>query len=153
MDRVSKIANLYIATLRAIYLTGQFSHWTTRGLGAYGEHLLFERLYGNAQKDADLAAEKFIGLLGEDACDYELQAKYIHDLQAKYADHAMEKLELSLAIVKDFLAFSDQVYAEMEKEGVLSLGLDDCIMGIASNQEEACYLLQQSLAQSKVSDE
>ncbi len=145
MERIYKLANLYSASLRAIYLIHQFSHWTTKGLGFYGDHLLFERLYKSAADNADLAAEKFIGLFGEDAMDYALQQEYIAKMLTKYQDHAMEKLMLGLSVEKDFLAFSEQVYAEMEKEGSLSLGLDDMLMSIASDREGACYLLQQAL--------
>ena len=45
MERIERLANLYTATLRAIYHVETFCHWTTKGLGFYGNHLLFERLY------------------------------------------------------------------------------------------------------------
>jgi DNA-binding ferritin-like protein len=145
MDQVCKLANLYTASLRGIYLIEQYCHWTTRGLSFYGDHLLFERLYKQAADDADAAAERFIGLFGEDAMDYPLQHEFISKLLAKYSDHAMEKLIIALTIEKDFLAFAEQMYNEFDKENVLTLGLEDMIPEHSSNRETAVYLLQQAL--------
>jgi DNA-binding ferritin-like protein len=146
MDKVYQLANLYVATLRSIYLIHQHSHWKTKGTGFYGNHLLFERLYQSAQENADLAAEKFIGLFGENAVNYDLQNQFLHKLLSKYADFTCP-CELALGIEKDFLAFSKQVYDILETEKMMTLGLDDMIMAIASKREESCYLLQQTLEQ------
>ena len=145
MERVEKLANLYVATLRSIYLVLQFDHWTTKGLGFYGNHLLFERLYKQSAEDADLAAEKFIGIFGENAVDYKMQQELISKVLGKYADRAMEKLQQALAVEKDFVAFSKQVYDELDKDGSLTLGIDDMLMAIASNHEGSIYLLQQAI--------
>ena len=148
MEKICNIANLYVATLRVIYLIHQHCHWVSKGLGFYGDHLLFERLYKSAQENADLAAEKFIGLFGEDGLDFNAQKDYMNKLLSKYsneADTERKPADLALAIEKDFLAFSDQTYHIFDEEDVLTLGLDDMIMSIASKREEACYLLQQTL--------
>lgn len=145
MEKVWQIANLYVATLRQIYLTHQYSHWTTRGEAFYADHLVFERLYKAAQDDADLAAEKMIGLFGSEGVDYDAQRNFMSKLAAKYAELNGSPLEMSLQIEKDFLKFSKEAYDALEEEGVLSLGLDDMIMSIASKREESCYLLQQIL--------
>jgi DNA-binding ferritin-like protein len=146
MERAEKLANLFTATLRAIYLVHQFSHWTTKGLGAYGNHLLFERLYKSAGEDADLIAEHFIGILGENTMDFKSQQEYLSQILAKYQDHAMEKLQLGLAIERDFVAFAKQAYVEFDKsEGILTLGLDNDIQQVSSNAESRIYLLQQAL--------
>lgn len=145
MTKTEQLANLFVASLRAIYLVETFCHWTTKGLGFYGNHLLFERLYKQAAEDADLAAEKFIGLFGENAMDYKTQCAHLGKLMTKYQDREMEKLELALAIEKDFVAFAKQAYDAFDKDDVLTLGLDDTIMTIASNREGAMYLLQQAI--------
>lgn len=143
MDKCSKTAALYVATLKAISLIHQHSHWTTKGDPFYGNHLLFERIYKSALEDLDLAAEKFIGLFGEDCLDYQLQADLLHKVLLKYKDSEGEPLAMSLAIEKDFLKFSKDAYNCFEEEGKLTLGLDDMVMAIASNREGAVYLLQQ----------
>lgn len=145
MDKCSKIAALYIATLRAMALIHQHNHWTTRGAPFYGDHLLFERLYNSALKDLDLAAEKFIGLFGDEVMNYDLQADFLHKILLKYKNLEGSPAHLSIAVEKDFLKFSQSAYNTFEEEERLTLGLDDMIMAIASSREESMYLLQQKM--------
>jgi DNA-binding ferritin-like protein len=145
MDKSNKIGALYIASLRAMALIHQINHWTTHGITFYGDHLLFERLYNSALKDLDLAAEKFMGLLGDDVLDYDLQADLLHKVLLKYKNLEGSPLEMSLMVEKDFLKFSKDAYNAFEEDGKLTLGLDDMVMAIASQREESVYLLQQAL--------
>ena len=145
MDKCNKVAALYIATLKGIALIHQHSHWTTRGMAFYGDHLLFERLYNSALTDLDLAAEKFMGLFGDQVLDYDLQADLLHKILLKYNSLEGSPLEMSLNVEKDFLKFSKDAYNCFEDEGKLTLGLDDMVMAIASQREESVYLLQQAL--------
>lgn len=144
MDKCSKTAALYIASLKAISLIHQHSHWTTRGIAFYGNHLLFERIYKSALEDLDLAAEKFIGLFGPDCLDYVLQADLLNKVLLRYKGLEGKPLLMSLTVEQDFLKFSKDAYNCFEEEGNLTLGLDDMVMSIASNREGAVYLLQQT---------
>lgn len=148
MDKCCKVASLYIATLKAIALIHQHNHWTTNGSNFYGSHLLFERLYNSSLEDLDLAAEKFMGIFGDECLDYDLQADLLHKILVKYKNLEGSPFDLSLTAEKDFLKFSKEAYNCFEEEGKLTLGLDDMIMAIASSREEAVYLLQQT-AQNK----
>lgn len=145
MNKCNKVATLYIATLKSIALIHQHNHWTTRGVAFYGDHLLFERLYNSALEDLDLAAEKFIGVFGDDVISYDVQTELLNKVLSKYSKLEGSPLEMSLAIEKEFLQFSTAAYECFETEGKMTLGLDDMIMAIASNREESVYLLQQSL--------
>ena len=145
MDKCSKVAALYIATLKAIALIHQHSHWTTKGATFYGDHQLFERLYDSALKDMDLAAEKFIGLFGDECLNYDLQSELLYKILLKYKNLEGSPVEMSRAVEKDFLKFSKEAYNCFETEDRLSLGLDDMVMAIASQREESVYLLQQTL--------
>jgi DNA-binding ferritin-like protein len=145
MDKCTKIAALYIATLRAMTIIHQFNHWTTRGSNFYGEHLLFERIYDSALKDIDLAAEKFIGLMGDDCLNYDLQTDLLHKILLKFKSLEGSPTEMSLSIEKEFLKLSKGAYDCFKEEGKMTLGLDDMIMAIASSREESVYLLQQTL--------
>ena len=98
MEKCSKVGALYIATLKAIALIHQHSHWTTKGAPFYGDHLLFERLYNSALKDLDLAAEKFMGLFGEEVLDYDLQTKLLHEVLSKYSDLEGSPAQMSVSI-------------------------------------------------------
>lgn len=142
MEKHKEIAALYVATLRAIYLIHQQNHWLTKGDNFYGDHLLFQRLYEAAQENADSAAEKFIGVLGEEVLDYEFQAKLLNKVILNFKNLSHEPLALSLKAEKEFLKLSKEVYNRLES--VMTLGMDDMIMSIASKSEEAVYLLQQA---------
>jgi DNA-binding ferritin-like protein len=145
MEKCFKVAALYIATLKAIALIHQHNHWTTKGEMFYGDHLLFERLYSSTLENLDSAAEKFIGVFGDECLDYDLQADLLYKVLVKYKNLEGSPAEMSLAVEKDFLKFSQEAYECFEGESRLTLGLDDMIMEIASKREDACYLLQQTL--------
>ena len=145
MDKCSKVAALYIATLKALALIHQHNHWTVKGVAFYGDHLLFERIYNSALKDLDLAAEKFMGLFKDQCLDYDMQTDMLHKVLLKYKNLEGSPVQMSLEAEKDFLKFSQDAYHVFEEDGKLTLGLDDMIMAIASSREEAVYLLQQSL--------
>lgn len=139
MDKCCKTAAGYVAALRAIYIIHQQKHWLSKGDSFYGNHLMFQRLYESAQKDLDLAAEKFIGLFGDECLDLNLQNQLLSKLLSKFNDE-----DNNLAVEKDFLVFTNHAYECFKSEGKLTKGLDDMIMSIASNREEAIYLLSRS---------
>ena len=145
MEKLYKLANLYVASLRAIYLIHQHNHWTTKGVNFYGNHLLFERIYNGVIGDADEAAEKMIGVFGENGVDFDSQNEYISKVLSKYASLDGNPVKMSLSVEKDFLKLSVDFYQFLEEEGVKTLGVDDMIMSIANKHEGNCYLLQQSL--------
>ena len=103
MENNIKIANLYIASLKAITLIHQNSHWISKGEDFYGNHLLFERLYDSALENLDLAAEKFIGVYGEESLDFQMQINLLNKVLVKYQHLSEQPLKMSLAIEKDFL--------------------------------------------------
>jgi DNA-binding ferritin-like protein len=145
MEKCCKVAAIYIASLKAIALIHQQNHWTTKGDDFYGDHLLFGRLYDSALENLDSAAEKFMGLFGGECLDFTLQAELLNKVLLKYGKLKDSPAELSLAIEKDFIKFSQDAYKCFEDEDKMTLGLDDMIMSIASKREESVYLLQQTL--------
>jgi DNA-binding ferritin-like protein len=147
MDKCLKTAALFVATLKAIALIHQHNHWTNKGIVFYGNHLMFEKLYNSAQEDLDEAAEKFVGLFGTECLDYQTQTVLLSKILSKYTGLAGKPVEHSLTIEKDFIKFCDDAYRCFEDEGKLTLGLDDMIMSIANNREEAAYHLQQTVTE------
>lgn len=148
MEKCCKVAALYLATLKAIYIIHQQNHWLTAGKDFYGNHLLFQRLYESAQESTDLAAEKFLGLFGEDSLNFSLQAELLNKILTRFKGMAENKAHMSLAIEKDFLKLSEGAYKAFEEQDAMTQGLDDMILSIASKREESIYLLQQSLKKS-----
>lgn len=145
MELSKKIAALYVATLKAISLIHQNSHWSVKGSNFYGDHLLFERLYDNTLEDLDASAEKFIGLFGSEYLSYDLQTELLSKVLGKYSKLEGSPVQMSLQVELDFLKFSQEAYQSFEKEDTLTLGLDDFLMATADKHEENVYLLKQSL--------
>lgn len=143
MERIEELCCYYIALIRSVYLVHQNHHWITSGESFYGNHLLFERIYKSAAEDADLAAEKMIGLFGTEVMDLHMQAQMIGKTLEDFSTG--NPLGTSLEAEKKFLDFSEKFYKLLKKEDKMSLGLDDMLMSIASNREGAVYLLQQTL--------
>jgi DNA-binding ferritin-like protein len=147
MERIEELCCLYICHLQSIGLIHRAAHWAYRGREFYGAHLMLDRIYESAFKDADLAAEKFVGLFGTDCIDLQSQAQVLSRLLEKATEDNL--IERSLSAEKRFLAYSEKLYGVLEDAGKMTLGLDDMVMAIASKREEACYLLQQSLPEQK----
>jgi DNA-binding ferritin-like protein len=145
MEKCSKIAALYVATLKSLALISQHSHWTTRGMTFYGDHLLFERIYNDVLKTLDSAAEKFIGLLGDTCLSYDLQADLLHKVLHKYGSLEGSPVQMLLVAEREFLNFSKAVNKAFIEEDKMTLGLEDMLQEIASKHEEFCYLLQQTI--------
>jgi DNA-binding ferritin-like protein len=140
-----KLMATYVAFLRALYIIHQNGHWKCKGPNFYAHHLMFERIYKSVAADTDLAAEKTIGLFGNDSIDLFAQSKLIQQITERYSS-SDNYIENSLKAEKDFIILSKKIYNTLKESGALSLGLDDAIMAICSNRETNVYLLQQSLA-------
>lgn len=139
MNELEKLSALYIATLKVMSLTHQHNHWLAKGDTFYADHLLLQRIYESSSQDLDAAAEKMVGLLGDEFMDYTYQANLMFKLFTKYSQ--LGGIQSSLQVEKDFVKLSKTVYNAFEKADKMTLGLDDLIMAIADKREEAIYLL------------
>lgn len=139
-DEACKLLSLYVAFTRALYLLHQQNHWEAL---SYGDHLLFQRLYEDAQEIADDTAERVMGLCGK--IDFNGKES---DIVQKFLpkDKSFQGLvQSSLAIEKAFQVLCKKVYDFLKEKEMITLGLDDLIMGQASDGEVHLYLLQQAL--------
>lgn len=142
-----EILAAYVANLRSIYLVHQNNHWQCSGPNFYANHLLFERLYKEAGDQADMLAEKAIGLFGSETLDLRKQASLIKTLTSMYTGGGPEDcVKSSLKAEQDFVRLSGTIKAKLTDLGVITLGLDDLIMELASKSEGRIYLLQQAMA-------
>ncbi|MCK9567870.1 hypothetical protein M0R72_02820 [Candidatus Pacearchaeota archaeon] len=138
-EEACKILSAYVAFTRALYTLHQQNHWEAQ---AYEDHLLFQRLYEDAQDLADDAAERTMGLCGEVVLEgaeaiakkFEARIKTLSSL-----------LESSLEIERAFQDVGQNTYNVLKEKEMLTLGLDDLIMSQASQGEVHIYLLQQEL--------
>jgi len=132
----------YVAFLRSLYLIHQNNHWKVKGNYFYSNHQLFQRLYEKAQSNADSAAEKMIGLFTDKSFNVAEQTNCINSILSNFTDE--DEIANSLKAEKTFLRVSEKFYEFMKDNNKMTLGLDDLIMSIHNDSEEAVYLLQQS---------
>jgi DNA-binding ferritin-like protein len=139
-----------LACLRAQYWSYQQSHWQARGESAYGDHLLFQRLYESVEDHSDTLAEKMVGLYGNDAVStLGLAPKFdswVSRWSAVQCPH-----ERGLLSEDDFQQVCRQSYEKLGDLGELTLGMDDFLMATANDHETNQYLLRQVLLQKRAS--
>jgi starvation-inducible DNA-binding protein len=140
-EKCVKVAGLYVATLKALYFCYQQCHWNSKGPNFYADHLLFERLYKKTAEEVDSAAEKMIGVFGDQPLDFNFQVEMMNSVLKKYSNNDL--IDLCIKMENDFIKFSEQAYECFENEQTLTLGLDDFIMSVSNSHEESCYLLGQ----------
>lgn len=143
--KVENFMRGYVAFLRALYLIHQNNHWQSKGPNFYSNHLLLQRIYESAAESTDAAAEKAIGLYGNDVVNLSAHTKLAHEIAAKYDSKSDDLIKSSLDAEQDFLKFSQKFYDYLKSENEMTLGLDDLIMNVASQREEAVYLLKQAM--------
>lgn len=138
----------YLALMKALQAYYQHAHWISKGEPYYGDHLLFERLYGSLGEEIDSLAEKMVGLGG----DHFVCVKTVMGIVSQILDHVPEMDEntlgyelaqASLKMEKLFLAYTKKLYAKMKEEESLTLGFDDMLMSLHNKHEGNVYLLKQ----------
>jgi hypothetical protein len=143
-----------LAFLRAAAFVHQTHHWQTRGQTYYGDHLLFERLYGESVALIDDIAERAVGSvpnMGHLLVQPLLQAGHLARLVWMF--HPQEEHETqmgpdsyaatSLAVERHLLDVIPILRGRMEAAGRLSLGTDNLLQGVSDKHESFIYLLQQ----------
>lgn len=138
-----------LAFTRALAHVHQSHHWMTRGQNFYQDHQLFERIYHTVNNEIDPLAEKAVG-----TGSY-LYAHPVLQLQSMGAalqcfceglpsDPSPTLYPLrSLKAELSYMLALQCVYDCLEKDGLLSLGIDNFLQGLADHHEENLYLLKQ----------
>lgn len=138
-----KLMSAYVGFLRVLYLVHQNNHWEVSGSNAYGNHLLFERVYDGVEELLDEAAEKCIGVYGGlDSLNID---SIIDKFKVKDSSDPNAYVKSSLAAEKAFQALAEKTYQALKDSSTLTLGVDDMIMSQYSKSEVHTYLLQQAL--------
>lgn len=143
-DNTAKnLMSKFVAFLRALYQIHQNAHWRTKGKEFYGNHLLFQRLYEGTQESVDSAAEKTIGLFGSLPDLQDLVKQLTLEFHGENFDGNW--VEAALMAEKLFQKIAEETYHKIKDLKMMTLGLDDMIMNIASRHEVHIYLLQQTI--------
>jgi DNA-binding ferritin-like protein len=144
------------ACARALAMILQTCHWQTMGQQFYADHELFSRLYGTADGNVDVLAEKAVGTSGDSSIvSCVTHAELVQDAFEVMCDGASatgasaEQLaSMALKAEVTFMAFCASAADCMKESGTLTRGVDNMLAGIEDEHESSCYLLQQRLKKS-----
>lgn len=130
-----------LATLRALHQAHWTAHWQVQGTAAYGDHLLFERLYGQVVGEIDALGEKIVGYYGASSLSDIEQAQQVEGFLREHGggDVYARALRMELALQ----GVVSTVYKVLKGADDLPLGLDDFLMTLANAHETSVYLLRQ----------
>jgi DNA-binding ferritin-like protein len=138
----------YLGLLRSLETYYHHAHWVTKGDNYYGDHLLFERLYGETKSQVDDLAEKMVGVFGEDSISIQKVTEVVMKVvsSSPKMDKKITGFELAkygLGLERIFLQMTNNLYNKMKKDGTMTMGFDDLLMSMYSEHEKSIYLLQQ----------
>lgn len=142
--------SVLLVHLKFLASVHQNHHWTTKGEPYYGDHLLFERLYGGVTGEIDSVAEKAIGLGSTANVDLVLQTSQLFKLVQGYGmtstvPQPTELAKRSYLAEMNFLKVTACLVECMKERGSLTRGLDNLIAGIEDSHENSIYLLKQRI--------
>lgn len=140
--------SVVLVHLKFLAAVHQNHHWTAKGDPYYGDHLLFERIYGSIPGEIDAIAEKAIGLGTPANVDLVLQTKQLNQLIQGYGmmqtiPQPTELAKRSLSAELNFLGVTAHLVESMKEAGTLTRGLDNLLAGIEDKHEGHVYLLKQ----------
>lgn len=133
-----------LGLLRAQAFSYQTSHWQVEGHDAYGNHLLFARLYESVLEQIDQLAEKMVGYLGPASVEPVPSNEAVTAWLTKWAGTECP-FHRGLESEADFQTAVKQAYDAIDASGVMTLGLDDWLMAAANAHDSNTYLLQQTM--------
>ena len=81
------LLSMLLAVLRALQFMHLTAHWISKGNAYYGDHLLFERLYGGMGEEIDGLAEKLVAMHGAEAVCPKCQSKLMANIVASQAEN------------------------------------------------------------------
>ena len=140
-----ELAALLSAT-RALAMLHQSNHWRAFGDPFYGDHLLYERVYGAVDGDIDSIAERLVGLAGDMMIDPVISAaqaaRILQDGMQTVESSPDDMVRIALEAEMYYLDMLEAVVANLESKGLLSYGTDNMLAGIADKHEGLVYLLK-----------
>jgi DNA-binding ferritin-like protein len=140
--------SVILVLLRHLSMIHQTNHWVSKGDPFYGDHLLFERLYGTVSGEIYQVEEKAVGLGGVQNVDLQRQIAQLAKLMQSYSGvstipQPSDLAQRSLSAELNFIKCVTALMATMQESGFLTKGLDNLLAGILDSHENLVYLLKQ----------
>ena len=129
------------ASLRALHHVLWTLHWQAEGDPAYGDHLLYEKLYTARVEEIDRMAELIAALFGADALDPVAAWNRAGVLVERAGVMRGSPAARALALVEATIEAID--LADEANTGPHALAANNVLAGIADNLNTAAYLLKQ----------
>lgn len=134
-----------LAFLRAIH----WSHWTAHWqVNYYGDHLLFEELYNNTQKEIDSLGEKCVSFFGTESVNDRDQAKKMIEILSWIEEE--DYLKRGMAFEDKFIGYLVATWELVNGANKMTMGLDNLLQQISETHEKHLYLLRQRTKTNKV---
>lgn len=139
---------LYISWLKALRDWFHSAHHVSSGASFSGDHVdLFGRIYKEIEEEIDGAIEKVLGLTEDTrlACPIltnKTSLTILEHYQSPSYDSQEEIVKNALNLEKDYVMFLEQAFKSLEKNQMLSLGLNDQLASSANTHETYLYLLK-----------
>lgn len=136
-----ELSVLLSATL-ALSQVHQVNHWQASGTSSYGDHLLFERVYKGTYDEVDRIAERIVGLASPDLVNAAGISAQMNAFVQMYST-GKESVEESLSAEMIHAQIIDAVSESLERQDLLTYGVDNLLADLAETHEEHIYLLKQ----------
>lgn len=149
MPDLSGLLSEYLGCLRSLGLWFHGAHQLAKGTGFAGDHVhLYGDIYNELVDDYDAAAEKALGLTGDEgvACPHkilEIAAEKMAPFKSPSGSSADEIATTALKMVRHHLVMVEGLFNALDHHGLLTLGMDDFLAASANRYESWVYLLGQ----------
>lgn len=139
-DRLTTLLDVW-ASIRALHHVLWTLHWQAEGDPAYGDHLLYQRLYEARVEEIDRVAELIASLFGAAALDPVAAWTRAGSLVEHAGAQRSTPARRALALVEAAAEAID--LADKANVGPHALAANNVLAGIADNLDTAAYLLRQ----------
>jgi hypothetical protein len=139
----------YLGMLRGMQLWYHGAHHATRGTGFVSDHgSLFGDFYQDLSSEVDGAIEKAVGLTNNEtlSCPRTITSVALGVISKYPTPSSTSTLAIAssaLQMEKDYICLVEAIFSELETAQLLSLGLNDFLMGSVNSHDTHVYKLQQ----------
>lgn len=134
-----------LSQLRALQQTYWTAHWQATGTAAYGDHLLFERMYEAMSGEIDNLAEKIVASFGNNAVNSHQQLTWMAYWTAQWSEGESGVFEQVRDCERQLQQTLKQTLDLCERVGICSVGLKNYLEDLADKHETNLYLIGQRL--------
>lgn len=146
-----------LACTRALAAVAQSYHWRTKGGHYYGDHLLYERIYGEVNDMIDGLAEKGIGVSDDDElAEVNNQTKLVAEITTKHAPEDTKEEDFPKVLLeysKHRVEMIGDMLEKLRDANESSDGIENMLQGFADTHEAHVYLLQRRVKEASVKEQ